>query len=174
MQLVLPDADLSETYIDCVEEFVANDEPFIPFPLGFQYEDFDALLTKLDSQSKGVGLPDGFVANTTYWLVDQNELVGVSNLRHELTPNLRRDGGHIGYGIKPSRRQNGYGTVLLRETLRKARGLDLDKVLLTCAKDNIASVKVIVKNDGVLESEHYLSNRGEMVQLYWIDLTDPS
>lgn len=43
-------------------------------------------------------------------------------------------------------------------------------MLLTCAKDNIASVKVIVKNGGVLESEHYLPSRGEMVELYWIAL----
>jgi len=171
--LVLPRPNLKETYIECVQEFVANHEPFVPFPLGFEYEDFDGLLAKLDDYSKGIAIPEGFVANTTCWLVAQTEVVGVSNLRHELTSGLERDGGHIGYGIKPSQRHKGYGNILLRETLEKARGLGLHRVLLTCAKDNIGSVKVILNNDGVFESEHYLSKRGEMVQLYWIELTDP-
>jgi len=171
--LVFPRPNLKETYIECVKDFVANDEPLIPFSLSFQYEDFDELLAKLDDYSKGIAIPEGFVANTTYWLVAQNEVVGVSNLRHKLTSSLERDGGHIGFGIKPSQRYKGYGAILLRETLEKARGLGLHRVLLTCAKDNIGSVKVILNNDGVLESEHYLSKRGEMVQLYWIDLTDP-
>jgi len=169
VSLVLPRLDLRETYIECVKEFVANNEPFVPFPLSFQYDDFDELLAKLDSYSKGVGIEE-FVANTTYWLIAQNEVVGVSNLRHKLTPSLRRDGGHIGYGIRPSQRRKGYGDILLRETLEKARGLGLHKVLLTSARDNVASVRVILKNSGVLETEHYLSNRGEMVQLYWIEL----
>ena len=92
ISLVLPRSDLRETYIDCVEEFVVNNKPFVPFPLSYQYDDFDELLAKLDDDSKGVGI-EGFVANTTYWLVVQNEVVGVSNLRHRLTPSLKRHGG---------------------------------------------------------------------------------
>ena len=75
--LVFPRPNLKETYIECVKDFVANDEPLIPFSLSFQYEDFDELLAKLDDYSKGIAIPEGFVANTTYWLVAQNEVVGV-------------------------------------------------------------------------------------------------
>jgi predicted acetyltransferase len=41
---------------------------------------------------------------------------------------------------------------------------------VTCATTNLGSVKAIVRNGGVLESEEYLSDRNEVVQRYWIDI----
>ena len=143
----------------------------MPFTLSFQYEPFDALLKKLSDNAEGVGIPEGFVANSSYWLVDDEAgIVGVSNLRHVLTPALRLEGGHIGYGIRPSLRRRGYGVEILRHSLAKAAALGLKRVLLTCGKDNIGSVRVILANGGKLESEEFHPPRNEVLQRYWIDL----
>jgi predicted acetyltransferase len=83
---------------------------------------------------------------------------------------LRKEGGHIGYGVRPSARRRGHGTELLRSTLLKAKELGLRKVLVTCGKENLGSVKVILVNGGVLESEEFMQPRNEVVQRYWIDL----
>jgi predicted acetyltransferase len=91
-------------------------------------------------------------------------------LRHKLTPALRVEGGHIGYGVRPSLRGKGFGSEILRQTLFRAKSLGLTKVLLTCGKNNIASAKVIVANGGVLESEAYYPPRDEVLQKYWINL----
>lgn len=96
--------------------------------------------------------------------------MGVSNLRHSLTDRLRREGGHIGYGVRPSARGHGYATEMLRLTLDRARRRGLSTVLLTCARSNVASARTIVRNGGILASEEFLPERDEVVQRYWIDL----
>lgn len=171
LRLISPSREFEPSYRSLVAEIKARGERPIPFPLGFPHDDFDELIVRLEQSSKGHGLPEGFVPNSTFWVVTQSEIVGVSNVRHSLTPRLREEGGNIGYGVRPSFRGRGLGVELLRQTLGKARDLGLTKVLLTCGKDNIASVRVILSNGGALESEEYLAARGEVVQRYWIDLT---
>jgi predicted acetyltransferase len=48
--------------------------------------------------------------------------------------------------------------------------MGLTQVLLTCGKENVASRRVILRNGGVLDSEEYLPDRGEIVQRYLISL----
>ncbi len=169
LELVRPTSALEWSYRSHVAELVERGEPFIPFPVGFELGDFPALLKKLDDGSRGIGLPEGFVPNTTYWLVrNGSEVVGVSNLRHALTPKLLREGGHIGYGIRPSARGQHLGTGILRLTLKEAAALGLKEVLVTCDKSNTASARVILGNGGVLDSEVFVEERGAFVQRYWI------
>ena len=105
-----------------------------------------------------------------HWLVDGRDVVGVSNVRHCLTTALRREGGNIGYGIRPTCRGRGLAHALLQHTLEEARTLGLEEAWLTCAKTNVASIRTIVGNGGVLASEEYLEHRGEIVQRYRIVL----
>jgi predicted acetyltransferase len=171
LQLRKPSRDLRDSYGGLIAEIESAREKRIPFPLSFPFEDFDALLAKLEDATKGIGLPEGFVPHSTYWLVrGGNEIVGVSNLRHSLTPFLLREGGNIGYGIRPSARRNGFGREILRLTLPKARELGLARVLVTCGKENRGSARIILGNGGVFESEEFSAERGEIVQRYWIEL----
>jgi predicted acetyltransferase len=103
--------------------------------------------------------------------VDGDEqVVGVSNLRHSLTDALRREGGHIGYGIRPSARRRGYATLILRETLKLARKRGIELALVTCDKGNIGSVKAIQRNGAYFESEELLPGQTDLKQRYWIPL----
>ncbi len=148
-----------------------RNEPLVPFPLSFPHEDFTGLLDRLAAAERGEGIPKGFVPNSTYWLIWEGEsVVGVSNLRHRLTDALRREGGNIGYGIRPSARGQGFATEILRQTLSEAKALGLREVLLTCARSNEPSVRTILGNGGVLESEQFLPEREEVVQRYWITI----
>lgn len=170
-----PHALLQDSYRSMVREFIERGEELVPFPLGFAHEDFAAFLAQLDACSRGEGLAERFVPHTTFWLVrDGAEVVGVSNLRHSLTERLRREGGHIGYGIRPSARGLGFATQLLRHTIGEARLRGIDQALLTCSKSNVASARTILKNGGVLVSEEFLPEYGEVVQRYLIDTKDES
>jgi predicted acetyltransferase len=71
-------------------------------------------------------------------------------------------GGHIGYDVRPSARQRGHATAMLAAALPVARGLGIDRVLVTCDDDNIASRKVIEASGGVLEDQ-----RGDKLR-YWV------
>jgi predicted acetyltransferase len=166
-----PSASLADSYRSLVGEFVERGEPLVPFTLEFDNADMAALVARLAAHSRGEGLPAGFVPHSTFWLVrDGREVLGVSNLRHRLTPRLRVEGGNIGYGVRPSARRQGHATRLLRGTLERARGLGLDRALLTCAKGNAGSVATIRRCGGVFESEEFIASRNEVVQRYWIDL----
>ncbi|MCD4817877.1 MAG: GNAT family N-acetyltransferase [Candidatus Cloacimonetes bacterium] len=81
---------------------------------------------------------------------------------------LRIEGGHIGYGIRPSARNQGYGTKILELALKKVSEIGIKKVLVTCDKQNIHSARIILKNGGKFDSEIEYNNK--IVQRYWIEL----
>jgi len=65
--------------------------------------------------------PSGHVPCTFLWIVDaDDEYVGSIALRHQLNDFLLREGGHIGYAIRPSARRRGHATTALRQTLELA------------------------------------------------------
>lgn len=165
VQLVLPGAEYEQSYHEYIEEL--GDEERYPFPLDFDHLDFAALLAKLERFRQGIDLPDGFVPATTYWLVDGCELVGVSNLRHNLNERIRYAGGHIGLGIRPARRGKALGSMLMELTLEKAAERGINPVHIHCHKHNEPSARMIISNGGILESE--ISDEGEVVQRYVVN-----
>jgi predicted acetyltransferase len=165
MQLILPNPTYEASYRHYIHEL--GDEKRYPFPLGFDHADFQELLAKLERFRNGIDLPDGFVASSTYWLVDGNELVGVSNLRHHLNERIRRAGGHIGLGIRPSMRGKGLGKHLLRATIEQAMAHGIQEVHIHCYKNNLPSARMIIANGGTLESE--VVEGAEVVQRYLVN-----
>ena len=44
---------------------------------------FQDYLDELENYSKGINLPQGEVAYSTFWLIDKEEVVGVVRIRHK-------------------------------------------------------------------------------------------
>ena len=170
LRLEEPQERFRYSYCGLVREFSEGGEALVPFPLSFPHDDFHAFLARMRAASRGEGISPGFVPHSTYWLVrGSSEVVGVSNVRHRLTEALRRAGGLIGYGVRPSARKRGYATELLRQSLLRAWSFGADEAWLTCAKTNEASVRTILRNGGYLVSEEFLPERNEVIQRYRID-----
>jgi predicted acetyltransferase len=131
----------------------------------------DYLQVQVD-YAEGRNLANGHVPQTTFWAIDDTgEVVGMLRLRHRLTDELLVSGGHIGYYVRPSARRRGYATEMLRLALEHARGIDIERVLLTAYTTNTGSVRVIEKNGGVLENVVPHPETGEPHGRFWIDLT---
>lgn len=165
-----PHSARRDSYRELVDEFQRAGETLVPFILSFPNDDFEAFLAQLEACRKGVGIPQGFVPHSTYWLVSGGTVVGVVNIRHSLTDALRHFGGSIGFGIRPSMLRQGFAKELLRRALVEARSMGMPEVLLTCNKENVGSARTILGNGGVLVSEEFMSDHGGVIQRYRIGL----
>ncbi|UDY24523.1 GNAT family N-acetyltransferase [Nocardioides sp. Kera G14] len=109
--------------------------------------------------------PQGRVHATQFWVTDdEDRLVGFLHMRHELNENLIDRGGHVGYGIRPSRRREGHASAALGLALEHLKALGVDRVLVTCDDDNVASAHTIESQGGVMEDVRNGTRR------YWIEL----
>ncbi|MBD3240217.1 MAG: GNAT family N-acetyltransferase [Chitinivibrionales bacterium] len=131
---------------------------------------FAEYLDRLERWSRALDLPEGYVPWTQLIGVVGSEVVGCLSLRHRLTDALRTVGGHIGYGVVRSQRRKGHGTEMLRQALPFCAALGIERALVTCDEDNVASVKVIERNGGVMENITDDPVLAVRKRRYWIDV----
>jgi predicted acetyltransferase len=167
--LVKPRMELRTSYLDFYQEWIHSGEEIVPWVVKKDPTNFAEMLQFLDENESSVNLPEGWVPTSTYWLVVNDiRVVGAVNLRHWLNEKLLKTGGHIGYGIRPSERQKGYATELLKQSLLKVRELGIDKALVVCDAINIGSEKTI-RNNGGVEDTVYTEEDGNVIKRFWIE-----
>lgn len=132
--------------------------------------DLAGFYASVEAFAAGEDLPVDRVQQTQLLLFRGERLLGSVRLRHRLIPVLLKDGGNIGYEIRRSERGRGYGSAILALSLLEARRIGLDRVLLTTAEDNPASIRVIEANGGVRDGEAISPNTGARMLRYWITL----
>ena len=144
VRLIAPNAQYLSSYTEAYEEYKANHVTTYTFTDPASCDIFE----KFDRYRLERNLKPGRVGAHFFWLVDDGngEFIGEITVRHRLTEELTRYGGHIGYGIRFSRWNQGFGTQMLAFALEEAKKLGLSKVLITCNDDNIGSARVMEKN----------------------------
>ena len=171
VRLVKPQPELEEEYLSFYQEWKKSGENMIPWVISKDPNDFQGMLKELSNQEKGIGVKEGWVSDSTFWLVDHHHRVlGAANIRHHLTEHLYHAGGHIGYGIRPSARLRGYATKLLELSLIEAKKLGINDVLVVCDAGNVGSERTIIKNGGKPDTD-YIEEDGNVVKRYWIKNT---
>lgn len=172
VKLVYPSKEYEKEAFEFIQEFLDYNSEINGTGGLNRYNDYDEWLLKVDKDLDLSNIQEERVPANTYFCVRilDNRIVGMINIRHKLNEFLLNEGGHIGYSIRPTERKKGYGTIMLKLALQKCRELNLNKVLITCDKINIASAKVIQNNNGLLENEIFSETFSEIIQRYWIDL----
>ncbi|MEU8818679.1 GNAT family N-acetyltransferase [Actinoplanes sp. NPDC048796] len=122
----------------------------------------------LAEEDTAVPAAQGWVHCTYRWIVEDDRYLGAIALRHTLNDILLNYGGHIGYSVRPAARRRGLATWAVAKMLDEARKLGLDRVLITCDPDNVASARTIESNGGLLEDIR--TTDGKTVKRYWITL----
>lgn len=168
--LTRPTLDLYDSWAGCVAEFASEPghiHASATWLLDREPETSLAycadLVAAIEANADTSGpQPDGIVHADTFWVTQDDVVVGFLQLRHYLNERLLRLGGHVGYSIRPSHRRRGHASRALQLALGRARELGLDRVLVTCHDDNPTSARTIESAGGVHED----TRAG--VRRYWI------
>ncbi|GBG10870.1 GCN5 family acetyltransferase [Paenibacillus agaridevorans] len=171
LKLIKPSVQYKEAYLAFYQDWIASGESIVPWVVERDPSDFEEYVHFLYSADAEEKVTDnGWVPHSTYWLLDgKDNIVGALNFRHRLNEKLLDSGGHIGYGIRPSARRNGYASFQLGAALDIARGKGLDRLLLVCDSNNEASERTIRKHGGIMEDER-MTSEGSTVKRFWIAL----
>ena len=167
IKLIEPNEIYLQSYKEAYEEYVDNNVSTYSFTDTSSCDIF----AKFDRYKNEYDLPPGRVGEDKYWLVDDEKtyFIGEVSIRHRLNDALAKRGGHIGYGVRYSEWNRGYGTKMLSMALEKAKEMQISPVLITCNDDNLASARVMEKNDFVLGDKILVSIDGEerLTRRYW-------
>ena len=149
MKYRLPTLNDYEILKEYVIEHYSNHEKTISSSLGMTNMDFTKWINKVNRNSTKA---DDEWGRYYLYLVfnEENKLVGLLNIRFDLSNELREKYGDIGYGVRPSERKKGYATKMLKYALDICKEKNMDYVILGCYENNYGSNKTIIKNGGVL------------------------
>jgi predicted acetyltransferase len=118
------------------------------FPVDEVAARFDDYVQRVLDEKEFWGVPI-----STFWYIDGPHYLGSIIIRHCLTSDLLRRGGHIGYHVAPRYRRQGHATAMLAAAVTYCRDtLGIPRILITCHPSNTGSRRVIESNGGVLEN----------------------
>lgn len=172
LKLLLPTSEYKDQIMDYKKEFIENGDSMDGTAGLRNCETFEEWMDVVYDNMSEETVREGLVPATTFIATyhdDKARLVGMIEIRHILNDYLFKYGGHIGYSVRKTERRKGYATEMLALALKECKNLSINKVLITCDKDNIPSAKTIINNGGILEDE-VLEGDG-ITQRYWIFLS---
>lgn len=152
---------------DMMDEWIASGEKIVPWAIiKTDYHNFEKYKQEIETINEN----EKYVPDSTFFCLDldRNIFVGAVNIRHYLNDQLLLNGGHIGDGVRPSERRKGIATQMIGLALEECKKIGIDKVLMVCDKNNIASAKSIINNGGILENEIIIGDK--LIQRYWIEI----
>ncbi|MGP1597628.1 GNAT family N-acetyltransferase [Peptoanaerobacter stomatis] len=169
IQLIKPNEQYKNKILDYKAEFVANNEVLHGSAGLDKIDNFEEWYRLILQNSSEDTVKKGWVPASTFIAVDENdEIVGMIDIRHRLNDFLFKQGGHIGYSVRKSQRRKGYATKMMSMALDVCKSLRIEKCLITCDKSNIASARTIMKSGGLLENE--IIDCEKTISRYWINI----
>ena len=168
MDYRLPTINDKALLSEYVQEHYDNKETSISASLGLIASDYNVWVEKIHRNAIVGDLEWG--KSLLYLCFEKQKLVGLLSIRYSLPRELSKKYGDIGYGVRPSERNKGYATTMLKYALSICKDKGLKEVILGCYKDNEASSTVIKKNGGILFAEDDSYKKGKISQYYLIRL----
>lgn len=166
LDFILPSENDREAVLSFYNEIEKDGGKCIGFA---NHKDFDRWLLGMRNRHAGKDLPEGYVRENFYLCYNGEKLIGVFSLKFELTEYLLNYGGHIGYAVRPSERQKGYGSLILKQGLSLAKQLGFGRILCVCDEDNVSSEKIIRKNGGVFDNMLFDAEENVFVRRFWVE-----
>ncbi len=146
--------DLKKEY-QYLQEIPFDENGFINKYAGCSYNDFANKFAKeIINHANGIDIPVGHVPDTYFFLWQDELIVGLFKVRHYLNDVLRDSAGHIGFGIHPKYRQQGFATEGLKLVLEATKDLiEEDMIYMSCKKTNLGSLRAQKNNGAYIDHE---------------------
>ncbi len=164
----LPEISDKKRLLAYVQEHHDHGETSISASLGLSSSVYSDWVQKI--QKNALTGDEVWGKSLLYLCFDGERLIGLLSIRYELPKELSEKYGDIGYGVRPSERNKGYATYMLRHALSVCKEKGMEKAVLGCYKDNLASAATIRKNSGILIAENNNYKENKISQYYSIAL----
>ena len=149
-------------FFDCGERVINGSE------LLDQTDSYEAWLEAVTANRSAETVSPDWVVTDTFFAVDETgRIAGIIDLRHTLN-DFMRDFGNCGYSVRPSERRKGFATEMLRLLCAEAKAAGMTELHLSVERENLPSVKTILKNGGVYARS--FSFEGQPADIYRITL----
>jgi predicted acetyltransferase len=166
--LIQPQASHEKSYLEMMDEWEMHGRRLNP----------GALRRYSNSQKRVVSYSewlnwiedDKKAGQELYFFIKDDVIVGAISIRPKKSVQQIGIDGHCGFGIRPSERNKGYATKMLKSALPIMQHHGINPVVITCDKDNVGSSKVVLNNNGTLVNEVTSERTGNLVQVYHINI----
>ena len=157
LYLEIPSIERKEEAIEYIQEHLnVNSDINGSSSLKKYLDNYEGWLEKLEEDYARIPNEEKVPART-YFLIRENDnkIIGMINIRLALNETLKKFGGHIGYGIRPSERKKGNNKINLYLGLKVCDEYGIDKVFMDADLNNPASWKTMESLGGVRIREYY-------------------
>ena len=176
--LETPSLERKDEIIDYINEFIEYKsdingmEALARILYGYTFE--ESLNMCLNMQYEEYAKIHGRCQYKTFLLIrkNDNKIIGTINIRWNLSEEMKKFAGNIGYGIRPTERRKGYNKINLYLGLIEAKKAGLDRVMLDCETKNLASSKTMEALGGKLERTEIDPSDGILTSVYWIEIDE--
>ena len=164
IQLKSKALDYRQEHFDFGETVINGSELFDKTPC---YEEW---LERITANSNKKTVDPNWVLTDTFFAirVSDNRIIGIADLRYELNDFLK-DLGNCGYSVRPSERNKGYASEILKQICTLAKEHGLANLQLSVERENTASIKTILRNGGCYSRSFKFGN--EEADVYSINLS---
>lgn len=169
IKLVVPALEHKKKALEFKEEFFAHGEKDMNGSELLDHTDsYEEWLQSVTNNKSIDTVDENWAVTDTFFAirVEDNKIIGIIDLRHSLNDFLK-DCGHIGYSVRPTERNKGYATKMLKEVVQIAKKENIMTLQLSCMKSNLPSYKTIINNGGIYERD--FEYQGESASVFRIN-----
>lgn len=153
IKLVKPAIQFKEKYIDMIKEYKENKEIVAPCIVEYDCNnpietlDYDSMLDVVNSYERGSVFEydkENFESSCFRFIINDNEdLLGVCEIRKGLKEQGTLTKGHLSIGIRPSERNKGYGFKATKEAVNVVKSHGVTNIIIIIDESNAPMKKIL-------------------------------
>ena len=170
-----PSLEDKEKYIDMIREWKEFGGPYVPCIIDYDCNrpleelDYDAVLTVAENYSNGKLYDydvEYFESSDFYFIFEDEELIGMGEVRHNLKPLGKQLKGHIVCGIRPSKRRKGYAFHAVELMIQKLKEDNVKEVFLCHYEEDEIGYMIISKLNFKYKDSTASKDNGRKIMCY--------